>query len=88
LAIEDTPGFAEYMRMPYAKFVELAEKISPFIVKQETCMRKFIDPSERLALAIRYLATGETFQSLSFQFQIDDNISDCAGIMCHYLPCV
>ena len=84
LAIEDTPGFAEYMRMPYAKFVELAEKISPFIVKQETC----IDPSERLNLAIRYLATGETFQSLSFQFQIDDNISDCAGIMCHYLLCV
>jgi hypothetical protein len=70
LAIEDTPGFAEYMRMPYAKFVELVEKISPFIVKQETCMRKSIDPCERLALAIRYLATGETFQSLSFQFRI------------------
>ena len=32
--------------------------------------RKSIDPSERLALAIRYLATGETFQSLSFQFRI------------------
>ena len=42
LAIEDTPGFAEHMRMPYAKFVELAEKIFPFIVKQETCMRKSI----------------------------------------------
>jgi hypothetical protein len=32
--------------------------------------RKSIDPSERLALAIRYLATGETFQALSFQFRI------------------
>jgi hypothetical protein len=42
LAIEDTPGFAEYMRMQYAKFVELAEKISPFIVKQKTCMIKSI----------------------------------------------
>jgi hypothetical protein len=30
----------------------------------------YIGPSERLALAIRYLATGETFQSLSFQFRI------------------
>ena len=56
--------------MPYTKFVELTEKIAPFIVKQETCMRKSIDPSERLALAIRYLATGETFKSLSFQFRI------------------
>ena len=26
LAMEDTTGFAEYMRMPYTKFVELTEK--------------------------------------------------------------
>ena len=39
LAVEDTPGFAEYMRMPHAKFVALVEAVTPFIKKQETCMR-------------------------------------------------
>lgn len=68
MIFKDTPGFSEYMRMPHAKFVTFVEKIAPFIVKQETSMRKCIDPSERVTLTIRYLATGETYQSLSFQF--------------------
>ena len=70
LAIEDTSGFSECMRMPYQKFQELVRATEPKIIKQETCMRKSIEPSERVALAVRYLATGETFQSLSFQFRI------------------
>ena len=70
LAVEDTPGFNEYMRMPYPKFVALADLIGPHIKKQNTCMRISIPASERLALTIRFLATGETFQSLSFQFRI------------------
>lgn len=40
LSIEDTPGFSEYMRMPYTKFVELTEKIAPFIVKQGNMYEK------------------------------------------------
>ena len=30
-------------------------------------------PDERLALTLRYIATGESFQSLSFQFRISLN---------------
>ena len=70
LAAEDTLGFGEYMRIPHAKFLELVEVVRPLLTKQETHMRTSIAPNERLALAIRYLATGETFQSLSFQFRI------------------
>ena len=70
LAAEDTLGFGEYMRMPHAKFQALVEVVGPLLTKQETHMRSSIAPKERLALAIRYLATGETFQSLSFQFRI------------------
>ena len=70
LAAEDTLGFGEYMRMPHAKFLALVEVVGPLLTKQETHMRTSIAPNERLALAIRYLATGETFQSLSFQFRI------------------
>lgn len=64
------PGFSNYMRMPYPKFVALAELIGPHVKKQDTFMRMSIPPSERLALTICFLATGESFQSLSFQFRI------------------
>ena len=70
LAAEDILGFGEYMRMPHAKFLALVEVVGPLLTKQETHMRTSIAPNERLALAIGYLATGETFQSLSFQFRI------------------
>lgn len=56
--------------MPYPKFVTLADLIGPYIKKQDTSMRISIPASERLALTICFLATGETFQSLSFQFCI------------------
>ena len=69
LAAEDTLGFGEYMRMPHAKFLALVEVVGPLLTKQETHMRTSIAPNERLALGIRYLATGETFKSLSFQFR-------------------
>ena len=44
LAVEDTPGFVQYMRMPRAKFVALVVAVAPFIKKQETCMRESIQP--------------------------------------------
>ena len=33
-------------------------------------MRKSTKPDERLAITLRYLATGESFQSLQFQFRV------------------
>ena len=58
------------MRMPYEKFCELAEVVSESITKQNTIMRMAIPPRERLALTLRFLVTGESFESLSFQFRI------------------
>lgn len=69
LGLEDSSGFAEYTRMPHHKFIELLSIICPSIQKKDTPMRMSIPPGERLALTLRYLATGESFQS-SFQFQI------------------
>ena len=68
--LAETLRFGEYMRMPHAKFLALVEVLGPLLTKQETHMRTSIAPKERLAVAILYLATGETFQSLSFQFRI------------------
>ena len=58
------------MRMPYPKFVALAQLIGPYAKRQDTFMRMSIPPSQRLALTICFLANGESCQSLSFQFRI------------------
>ncbi|PFX33921.1 hypothetical protein AWC38_SpisGene1062 [Stylophora pistillata] len=70
LAAEDTPGFSKYTRMLYPKCVALTELIAPYINKEDTCTRSSISASERLALTLRFLTTGESCQSLSFQFRI------------------
>lgn len=70
LSIQDSVGFSEFMRMPYSKFLALAAVIGPLTEKKDTQMREAISSQERLALTLRYLATGESFASLSFQFRI------------------
>ena len=39
-------------------FNELLCMVKPFISKKDTVMREAIPPGERLALTLRYLATG------------------------------
>ena len=70
LYVSDHEGFRRFMRMDQKQFNKLADLISVEIKKQYTKMRKPISPKERLALTLRYLATGETFRSLEYQFRI------------------
>ena len=55
--------------MDRQRFEELLSLIYPRIIKQNTLMRESISPKERLAVTLRYLGTGEHFQSLSFSFK-------------------
>ena len=70
LALEDEPAFARYFRMEKNKFDDLVGRIAVHIERQPTIMRTPISPGERLAVTLRYLATGETFSSLESQFRI------------------
>ena len=63
---KDTAAFSDYMRMPYPKFVALAELIGPYI-KKDTIMRMSLPRSERLALTICFLATGENLASVNLK---------------------
>ena len=72
LATEDLPSFKNFMRMDYVTFQALVDKISHKISKNTTVMRKPISASERVALTLRFLATGESFSSLEFQFRISN----------------
>lgn len=44
--------------------------MAPIITKKTTHLREPISASERLALTLRYLATGESFSSLQYVFRI------------------
>ena len=57
----DIPGFTNYMRMT---------RLEPCLARQATNYRAPISVGEKLALTIRYLATGESYTSLSCQFRV------------------
>ena len=51
-------------------FFAILEKIQPRIEKQDTKWRKAIEPAVRLAIALRYFATGDSYISLSYSWYI------------------
>ena len=52
------------------RFDNLLTMVQPIIGKTDTRLRKSIPAAERLALTLRFLATGDSQQSLSFSFRI------------------
>ena len=68
--MEDTNGCKEMMRMNYKSFKEILSLIeSPGEIIGGN---KIISAAERLTVTLRFLASGEIFQSMSFQFRISD----------------
>ena len=68
LGIEDRAGFREIVRMDVTDFGFILAQISDLISPQEKLSgTNPIEYDERLVQTLRYLATAEPFQSLSFQ---------------------
>ena len=66
-------GFKEMLRMSYEDFKQLLNNIEQHITPhQVNVSNKVITAPERLALTLRFVATGESFKSLSFQFCISN----------------
>ncbi|XP_073765400.1 uncharacterized protein [Danio rerio] len=74
LELNDRTGFRELLRMTAEEFDLLLGKVEHLITKKDTKMRLAIPPRERLSLTLRFLATGETFKSLRFQYRIGTSI--------------
>ena len=66
----DIPGFTNYMRMTPEFFEMIKTRLEPRLARQATNYRVPISVGEKLALTIRYLATGESYTSLSYQFRV------------------
>ena len=58
LQMEDKQGFRDMLRMTAEEFDFVLRRVAPLITKRDTKMRKAITAKERLALTLRFLATG------------------------------
>lgn len=58
--------YQNYYRMKDACFESLLLLVTPYLKKQDTCMRKAITPQEKLAATLRYLATGRNIEDMKF----------------------
>ncbi|XP_034076607.1 uncharacterized protein LOC117549109 [Gymnodraco acuticeps] len=62
--------FQRYFRMSKEVFDELLGKVGPLITKVDTHLRMSIGPAERLAICLRYLATGDSYATIAFSYRV------------------
>ncbi|XP_034024730.1 protein ALP1-like [Thalassophryne amazonica] len=51
-------------------FHEILQRLTPRIEKQDTFRRKALEPGVKLAITIRFLATGDSYKSLMYNFRV------------------
>ncbi|CAB3978282.1 Hypothetical predicted protein [Paramuricea clavata] len=83
---EDPEIFRQYHRFDINSFRKILRMVEPYIKKKDTVMRVSISPGERLSVTLRFLATGESFRSLSFQYRIGERtVSNIISETCQAL---
>ncbi|XP_028159473.1 uncharacterized protein LOC114352172 [Ostrinia furnacalis] len=70
LLYEPSGEFDNFCRMSYTDFEFLLQKISPMISKQDTDFRDAIPAKFRLAITLRFLASGDSYKSLHYMFKV------------------
>lgn len=74
LLAQPSGEFKKFTRMSSYDFEYLLNKISSTISKEDTQLRKAIPARIRLAITLRYLATGDDYESLHFLFKVSPQI--------------
>ncbi|XP_066957950.1 uncharacterized protein [Macrobrachium rosenbergii] len=54
-------------------FNETVERVTPYIQKKVTFWRKLIEPGLRVAITLRFFATGDSYKSLQYSFWVAHN---------------
>jgi hypothetical protein len=69
--------FRNYLRMNDTTFDHLLNMVKPYVTKQNTVMRASVSPEERLIAALRFLATGRSYEDLKFSSGISAQALGC-----------
>jgi len=70
MSILDASHFKNFTRMSPQDFEFLLQKIGPKIAKADTNFRRAIPVQLRLAITLRFLATGDSYTSLQYVFKV------------------
>jgi hypothetical protein len=70
LRLEDPLSFKNYLRMTEQSFMHLLSLVEPKISKESTTMRDSIPAAHRLALTLRFLASGNSYKDLQYNTRI------------------
>lgn len=73
LTRENHVDYKNFLRMEPQLFHEIVRRVTPAIEKQDTFMRKALEPGIKVAITLRYLATGEPYPSLQYGFRVARN---------------
>lgn len=74
LYAEPSGEFGNFVRMSCSDFEYILQKISPMVAKKDTDWRDAIPVKVRLAVTLRYLATGDSYRSLHYLFKISSQV--------------
>lgn len=86
LSGEIRSSFTNFLRMSNEDFESLLELVGPVIHKKNTNFRNSISITERLAVTLRFLATGDSYHSLMYQTRISkQSISQIVPETCEAL---
>ena len=66
----DIPAYQNFVRIPPAFFYLVEERIHHRIKKSVTNSRKALEVGLKVAITLRYLATGETYTSLQYHWLV------------------
>ena len=69
MQLNDHESFFQYFRMTPGRLEELLCLVGPYLAKDSTT-REPISPAERLAVTLRFLATGDSQKSIAFSFRL------------------
>jgi len=73
LEASDGKAFKGFLRVSPELFHEIVGCVGPRIKKQDTCFRRALDPGLKVAITLRFLATGESYHSLAYGFRVPHN---------------
>ena len=69
LTTEDQTSFKNFLSVNPDIFMELLHRVGPRIEKHDTFFRRALPPGLKLAVTLRYLATGDSYKYLAYSFR-------------------
>lgn len=73
LRLEDLKAFKNFVRVEPGMFDEIVERLKDRIWKKDTAFRKAHSPGLKVAITLRYLASGDNYHSLMYAFRVPHN---------------